>query len=205
MKKLALAAAISITFAMTASAASVSRSYNYFSIGGSTLEEIESELSRRGPQLGSTGRRHPGATRMEFKTRLGYGEGGGYCRITAANVTVEARVFLPRWQQRQAADNDVRLIWDTLSADIRRHEESHIQIARSHALMMERALRAIPRERDCATVAERAQQISAEILARHDEEQARFDRVEAINFESRMLRLLNYRLEQIESGRIRQD
>ena len=37
--------------------------------------------------------------------------------------------------------------------------------------------------------------------AQDDAEQARYDNVESINFESRMLRLLEYRLERIESGR----
>ena len=72
-----LAGAIAIlATTLAADAASVSRSYSYFSIGGHTLSEIDTELQRRGPILGSTGNRHPGATRMEFKTRIGYQESG---------------------------------------------------------------------------------------------------------------------------------
>ena len=99
------------------------------------------ELNTRGPQVKSTGRRHPGATQMEFTTKLGYRERGGYCRIAKATVTVKAKVILPRWRQRSKADADVRLIWDTLSSDIKRHEESHVVIAKNHARELEQALR----------------------------------------------------------------
>lgn len=202
MKRLTAAIVALAAGLVPAGAASISRSYSYFSIGGATLDEIEAELSKHGPQLRSSGARHPGATRMEFTTRLGYGEAKGFCRITQARVTVKADVILPRWRQRGRADRDTRLIWDTLSADIKRHEESHIVIARTHASELEQALRALPRQKSCEAVAARAKQVTTDVLARHDAAQARFDRIEGINFESRMLRLLRYRLEQIEKGRL---
>jgi predicted secreted Zn-dependent protease len=40
------------------------------------------------------------------------------------------------------------------------------------------------------------------VLAKHDDAQERFDRVEGINFENRLLRLLKYRIERIEDGRL---
>ena len=43
----------------------------------------------------------------------------------------------------------------------------------------------------------------AKILAEHDAAQDEFDRIEGINFERRFMRLLQYRMEQIEAGRLR--
>lgn len=193
------AIAASVTLA---GAASVSRTYSYFSIGGSTLEDIEQELARRGPLLDSTGQRHPGATRMEFTSKVTYGDQNGTCRVVGANVAVKAKVFLPRWRKRGSADRELRLIWDTLSADIKRHEESHVIIAKNHARELEDTLKALPRQRDCARMAERVKAQTARILEKHDREQARFDRIENKGFERRLLRLLEYRLQQIEAGRI---
>ena len=136
--------------------ASLSKTYSYFSIGGTTLDQIEAELSIRGPQVKSTGRRHPGATRMEFTTKLGYSESKGYCRISEVRVSVKAKVILPRWRQRSKADEDVRLIWDTLSSDIRRHEEGHVVIAKNHAREIEQKLKALYRQRNCQAAAEKA-------------------------------------------------
>jgi predicted secreted Zn-dependent protease len=185
-----------------ADAASVARTYAYFSVDGTTLQELHEELAVRGPKLKSTGTRHPGATEMEFVNRITYEETKGRCGVKTASVTVKAKIILPRWLKRGRAGRDTRLIWDTLAADIRRHEESHISIARNHAREMEEELRAMPRQQSCAVVAEKAKQIIARILGSHDREQARFDRIEGLNFSDRMERLLRYRIQQIEAGRI---
>ncbi|TIO99636.1 MAG: peptidase, partial [Mesorhizobium sp.] len=47
-----------------------------------------------------------------------------------------------------------------------------------------------------------AAQISAAILAKHDRAQVQFDRVESVNFESRIIRLLRYRMQRTQSGRL---
>ena len=199
MKKLFLAAAL-VFAAFRVEAASVAKTYSYFTIGGVTVEEIERELKRRGPQVKSTGLRHPGATRMEFTTRVGYGERNGRCGVEKADVTVKADMILPRWSRRKSASSETRLIWDTLSADIKRHEESHVVIAKNHARELEEALRQVRGQRGCKAAEEKVRTITAQILARHDAEQDRFDRIEGKNFESRLLRLLQYRIERIEAG-----
>ncbi len=203
-KRILLTAALSFLALAPAVAAGLTKSYSYFTIGGVTVEEIERELNLRGPQVRSTGNRHPGATRMEFKSRVKYGMKKDRCAVVDARVTVEARIILPRWSKRSKADDDVRLIWDTLSADIKRHEESHVIIAKNHARELENALRAISPQRDCAAAEAKVAAATDAVLARHDEEQQRFDRIEGINFENRLLRLLRYRMERIEAGTLAQ-
>jgi predicted secreted Zn-dependent protease len=187
---------------LPAQAASLVKSYSYFSIGGGTLDEIESQLSKHGPQVKSTGHRHPGATRMSFTTRFGFAEKSGSCRIVSAVVTVKAHLILPRWRRPRAADAGVKLFWDTLSADIGRHEESHVVIAKSHARELEQALLKIGNQKSCAVAKAKAEGISEKILAKHERAQAQFDKVESVNFEDRMLRLLQYRIERVENGRL---
>jgi predicted secreted Zn-dependent protease len=186
--------------ASVAGAASITKSYSYFSIGGSTLDEIESELATRGPKVQNSGRRHPGVTQMEFRTRIGFGEQGGWCQVVQADVTVKAKVILPKWRRPKRADRDVRLIWDTLASDIKRHEESHVVIAKNHARELEQALLAVGRQRSCKQTAEKVKAVTAKVLAKHGEAQDAFDRVEGINFESRLLRLLSYRLERMKTS-----
>lgn len=202
MNRPILAATFAAACISCAEAAQLAKTYSYFTVGGTTVAEIEGELKRRGPQVKTTGLRHPGATRMEFTTKLTYGERNGRCGVTDATVTVRADMILPRWNRRKSAAPETRLIWDTLSADIKRHEESHVVIAANHAREIEQALRTVQRRRDCKAAQNEVKQITARILARHDAEQDRFDRIEGKNFESRLLRLLQYRVEQIEAGRL---
>ena len=200
MKKLALSLLLCAAAFGPAEGASLSKSYSYFTIGGTTLDEIERELQRRGPQVRSTGARHPGATRMEFSTRIGYGERNGRCGVVSADVSVKAQMILPRWSRRSRSDPDTRFVWDTLSADIKRHEESHVVIAKNHAREMEQALLEITNQRSCAAAQAKAKETTTRILDKHDREQDRFDRIEGINFESRLLRLMRYRLEREAAG-----
>lgn len=201
MKRFLLCALLSALAASPAPAANLVKSYSYFTVGGRTLDEIEAQLSRNGPHVRTTGHRHPGATRLSFTTRLGFAEGPGSCRIVSAAVTVKANVILPRWKRPRNAEAGLKLFWDTLSADIKRHEESHIVIARNHGRELEQALEAIGRQKDCAAARAKAKAVSDRILARHDRAQLDFDRVEGINFESRILRLLAYRIQRLESAR----
>jgi len=203
MKRALLTAVTIACLGLPAQAASLSKSYSYFSIRGKTLEDIEDQLSKLGPHVNTSGSRHPGATRMQFTTKLAYAQGDGFCQIIDARTTVSARLILPRWRKPRKVDADVKLIWDTLSADIKRHEESHVVIAKNYAAELEKSLKAMGRQKNCQIASTRAKEITAKVLARHDQAQADFDRVEGKNFESRILRLLKYRLEQIAAGRIR--
>ena len=184
-----------------ASAANLTKTYSYFSIGGSTLEEIQSELSRRGPRVDSTGLRHPGATRMEFNSRIGYAESGNSCQIVSVSVSVKAKMMLPRWRSSSKADADTRFIWNTVSSDIKRHEEAHVVVAKNYARMLEQSLLSLGRQKSCTIADKKAKATSDRILAKHDRAQQLFDRVEGINYEKRLLSLLKYRMKQAKTGR----
>lgn len=200
--KLLVAFSFLATIVLPSHAASLSKRYSYFTINGKTSAEIERELQRRGPKVGSTGSRHPGATEMEFRTRLEFSERGNVCSVSKATVRLKARLILPRWRQRKRAKREMAIIWDTLSADIKRHEESHVIIAKNHARELEKRLERLRTSRGCDEVERMAEKTTKEVLAKHDEAQQRFDRIEGISFERRMLRLLRYRLQQIEAGRL---
>jgi predicted secreted Zn-dependent protease len=202
MKIFLSALALATLAVIPADAASLNKSYSYFSIGGRTLGEIEDELGRRGPQLNGTGRRHPGATRMQFATKVTYGQVGTGCGVTKASVTLDAKVILPRWRNRQGSEQETRVIWDTLSNDIKRHEESHIVIARNYARELENRLSRVRGHPTCEAAAAQAKAISDDVLSRHDREQIRFDQIEGINFERRIMRLLEYRLQRMSDGRL---
>jgi predicted secreted Zn-dependent protease len=173
----------------------ISKSVSYFSIGGRTAEELDRALSASGPLMKSTGTRHPGATRIKFGGTITYVGREGRCAVGTARVTLSTRIILPRWKYRKQAGRDLALVWDTLASDIKRHEERHAEIARIHARQMEKALLALKPENDCERMQARVAEVSAEEVESHDKDQARFDRTEAANFDQRMIRLLQHRLE----------
>ncbi len=178
----------------------ISKSVSYFSIGGRTAAELDKALAATGPFMTSTGSRHPGATRIKFGGAVTYVSRSGQCAVGSARVTLSTRIILPRWKHRRQANRDLALVWDTLAADIKRHEERHAEIARLHARQMEKALLSLRPEADCERMQARVAEASAKEVELHDKDQARFDRTEAANFDRRMVRLLQYRLDRLKKA-----
>ncbi len=173
----------------------ITKTYSYFKIGGNTAEDLDRELGRRGPLTRNTGHRHPGATEIKFGGEVTYVEKGGRCSIGGVQVTLRTRIILPRWSNRNRAPADLGFIWDTLSADIKRHEERHAEIARNHARQLERELRQLRPSRSCDVLEKQVADLTRRALETHDRQQLRFDQVESANFDTRMMRLLQYKLQ----------
>jgi predicted secreted Zn-dependent protease len=171
----------------------ITKTYSYFSIGGRTAEDLDSELERRGPMTRASGFRHPGATQISFGGEVTYLEDTARCAIGGTKVTLKTRIILPRWKNRRAATGSLGLIWDTLSSDIKRHEERHAEIARNYARQLEQSLEQLRPQATCALLEARVGETTRRIVDEHDKEQLRFDIVESKNFDARMMRLLKYR------------
>ncbi|MDE1994676.1 MAG: DUF922 domain-containing protein [Rhizobiaceae bacterium] len=175
----------------------VRKSFSYFDIKGDSADALDAALNARGPIAMGSSSHHPGATKIRFGGNASYTESNGRCYISGVKVTLDTEIILPRWRDRRHASHELSLIWDTLSADIRRHEERHAEIAREHAQRMEKAILALPPAKDCDTLQAKATEVTTRETQLHDEDQARFDKIEAINFQSRMQRLMTYRRQQL--------
>lgn len=186
---------LSMAPAIASADPAVSKSYSYFKIGGKTAEDLDRELEKRGPLTQTTGHRNPGATEIKFGGEVTYVEKEGRCSVGSAKVTLRTHLILPRWSNRRRADKNLGMIWDALSADIKRHEERHAEIARTHARTLERELLGLPSNKSCDVLEKRVAEITRRNLEAHDRDQLRFDQVEAKNFDARMMRLLQYRID----------
>ncbi|HCL64031.1 MAG TPA: peptidase [Rhizobium sp.] len=175
----------------------VHKSISYFQISGTTAEDLDRELGRNGPKTKSTGSRHPGATRIRFGGDVTYVESDNRCAVSKAKVTLKTQLILPKWKNRNRAGKDLALIWDSLSSDIKRHEERHAEIARQYARKLEKTVKSLRPQRDCLAMEARVAEATDRIIEAHDKDQMRFDRVEAANFEKRMIRILDYRSKRV--------
>jgi predicted secreted Zn-dependent protease len=175
------------------------KTYTYFAVHGQTAEELDRDLNSKGPQAGSTGIRHPGETQIKFGGSAQYIEKAGSCRVKDAQITVRTKIVLPTWKNRQHASPGLALIWDVLSSDIKRHEERHAEIAHQHAKALEVAIKDLPPRKNCETMRAEVERVTEKAVAKHDLDQQRFDKTEAINFQARMNRLMTQRIKQIAS------
>lgn len=191
---MALAAVVCLPVQPAGAETITSKTFAYFSVGGRTAAELDEELSKRGPMMKHSGSRHPGATKIKWGGSVTYVRRGDRCAVGEAKVTLSTQIILPRWKNRKRATASLALIWDTLASDIKRHEERHAEIARTHARTLQRTLKALRPEADCERMQARVDRVTADAVSKHDADQARFDRVESKNFNDRMMRLLTHRL-----------
>ena len=191
---MALAAVVCLSVQTAGAETITSKTFAYFSVGGRTAAELDEELSKRGPMMKHSGSRHPGATKIKWGGSVTYVRRGDRCAVGEAKVTLSTQIILPRWKNRKRATASLALIWDTLASDIKRHEERHAEIARTHARTLQRTLKTLRPEADCERMQARVDRVTADAVSKHDADQARFDRVESKNFNDRMMRLLTHRL-----------
>jgi len=194
LKTVLVTLAVSMVAFPAGSETIIRKSTTYFSIGGRTASDLDREMSRVGPLSQTTGRRHPGATQIRFNGSATFVGKDNHCYIGGAKVLLSTKLMLPRWSNRRKATKEMALLWDTLASDIKRHEERHAEIARTHARQLEKAILALPSARDCPTLKAKVNRVSQKAMIAHDKDQLRFDRIESINFENRMIRLLRHRI-----------
>ncbi len=200
----AVCALLSLTMLLTLprsadAEAVMTKSFSYFSIGGRTAEDLDHELSHRGPMTKATGARHPGATEIKFGGEITYVDKDRKCGVGTVEVKLHTKILLPRWTNRRRTTADLALIWDTLSADIKRHEERHAEIARNYARTLDKRLQSLRPQDSCEEMQALVTKTTQEVMNAHDKDQMRFDVVESKNFDARMSRLLTHRLQQKSS------
>ncbi|KAB0680847.1 DUF922 domain-containing Zn-dependent protease [Aureimonas leprariae] len=197
MKRMLPAAlvAASLGAAGAAGAATISERTTYFAVRGSTLEQLDRELNRKGPSAGTAGDRHPGATQVSFGGRITYAPSGRACRVGRTDFTLKLVKILPRWTPTRSASAATAIIWRTLAEDIYRHEEDHAKIARGYVRKMESAVRNLGPRPDCRSMEAAVNATTARYLKEHERAQLDFDKVEGREVNRRLKRLLQRNIE----------
>lgn len=172
-------------------AAEVKERTTYFTVRGTTLDELDRDLNRKGPLMTATGVRHPGSTQVKFDGRVTYREStSGGCQVGKTNIGVHLVKTLPKWTPPRAATPETRIVWKTLADDIARHEEDHVKIAKLWLKKMESAVRNLGSSADCAAMEARVNKVTASYLASHEKAQRDFDTLEGREMNMRLRRLL---------------
>jgi len=177
---LLFAAAFIFAAPLPAAAVQVERSYEYYTISASSRKGLLEAFSRSGPALAKSGHRHAAATVLDFKENLQFQQSPGSCALAKVDINVIARIYLPRWEERDSA-KDPRLIgfWDVMTDDMHEHEAKHIQIAVYYAQIIEQKARKLRPQRDCGRLTDKVHEIMTEISDENTVAQDNFDKSEA--------------------------
>lgn len=174
-----------------AHAGTVTQRTTYFAVNGATLEELDRDLSRRGPYVAETGLRHPGATEVKFDGEVTYKRVEGGCRVDQTNLGLTLNMTLPRWTPPKRVAPETVLVWRTLEEDIRRHENRHAEIAKEWLKRMEMAIRNLRTQPTCAAMEADVNNVTQRYLASHERAQIEFDTIEGREVNFRLRRALS--------------
>ncbi|WP_193227854.1 DUF922 domain-containing Zn-dependent protease [Aureimonas psammosilenae] len=173
-----------------AQAAAINERTTYFTLRGTTLEQLDRELNRKGPTAGGGNDRHPGATQVKFGGTVTYLPNGGVCRISRVDFNLKLVKILPRWTPPKSASASTVIVWRTLAEDIARHEEDHAKIAREYLRRMEAAVRNLGPRRDCDAMEAAVNATTSRYLRQHERAQKDFDFREGRDVNYRLKKLL---------------
>lgn len=145
-----------------------------YDISGTTGEALIKSMNRNGPRHGFMAR----AIAQTSYTKdwdFDFVQAKGACRIERANGTLKLKVTLPRVASTLPPGLDKR--WVRFFAAVRRHEETHADIARQMMAATEKSLvgLTVPNDARCSTTRREAKRRIDAIFDDYEDKQNAFD------------------------------
>lgn len=172
MVSITVSAFVLVSCVSTASTVST----EFYSVNGSTSQQLDRELRRKGPLNGHA--LASAAIRFE-QVALERQESALGCEYSVAKFRVDANITLPRWVNRsQSRDRELRQAWDGLARYAKLHEETHVRIAETYAKALGSALMGLPPQSTCEKLETESAKVVEKISRAHDKAQKAFDAAE---------------------------
>ena len=154
----------------------------YYKVPGTTVEQINQQIARRGPQNGHA----IGTTETRMTPKVKTRRVNGACQIEEADVSLDLTVTLPQWSELGKADGRTRSAFERLSDHVEWHEQQHVEISQQYAAKIEKALTEIPPQRSCRDLMVKARGVFKSMFEKHNTAQRAFDAAERKAIEKRL-------------------
>jgi predicted secreted Zn-dependent protease len=154
----------------TSSSVFVTGGETYYTVGGSTFDEIFDSVLANGPYSERLGRAVPAVTNYTTSLDWTPHQADGTCRPSQVAVTVDIVYTLPKWEAPPGISPDVRAEWEEFYSLVEQHEYGHGQIAAACADELAEAVALMLPQPDCETldaaIRTKGEEIRAECRAR---------------------------------------
>ncbi|MCP4314727.1 MAG: DUF922 domain-containing Zn-dependent protease [Hyphomicrobiales bacterium] len=154
----------------------------YYKVPGTTVEQINQQIARRGPQNGHA----IGTTETRMTPRVRTRRENDNCKIENAEVSLDLTVTLPQWSELAKADRKTRSAFEKLSEHVEWHEQQHVEISQRYAQKIEKTLTEIPPQKSCRQLMVKARAVFKSMFEKHNNEQRGFDASERKAIERRL-------------------
>lgn len=136
----------------------------YYTITGSTANELRQEMSKLGPLDPDDGLHYDARTDWYISwTWPGYGK--SECDLMQTSINYDIKVTVPLWKPPSDIDPGLVDRWNHYMNNLMLHEQGHVNIILNHYLKVKEAIQAAT----CDTAEEAAQEAANELRVLHQE------------------------------------
>ena len=165
---------------------SISIRHKFFSVSGSSIQDVVRSLKRNGPLHRDIGRRAIGLADFRHRYRLTTTSEGGRCKVSKVHVSLRIILTLPRLSSRARLSARHGARWRTIEAMIRRHENRHAALYKQFARALERRLKRLRPAASCSALRSKARQIEKSEFERDRRRNRAYDRASYPAFNKRL-------------------
>lgn len=158
-----------------AAAPVIAEDESMYAISGSTAAALRSDMHRFGPY--HDGKSYSAYTQYYVKWHYQYSSKNGGCEITSHQVTVDTNSTYPHWLNYAAASPALQQRWDTFEANLKTHENVHVEHGRMAANEIDTMLAALPAMQNCNILETVIKQQADNILEKYKDQDIEYDRV----------------------------
>lgn len=174
MATLLLASMLQVAPAANAGVETNLQTHSY-AISGSSADALWDQIHQYGPLYARDGKRYAAYTHWNVDWHYDYWRDVGGCRIERATVKLEAAQTFPVWTGRARASTWLQARWDAFIANLKLHENGHLQHGMQAAQAIRHVIDRIGRAPECATLGKQIDAYAQDAIARATHADAQYD------------------------------
>ncbi len=148
----------------------------YYSVKGTTLDEIINELKNKGPR-DKTGKNYSGYTDYFLEWNYLSLHSENQCATRHIEVTLSTTITLPAWEGAASSSPSLQLMWQTYLKNLSLHETGHQDIAITNAKALHAKLSSVGPRPDCSQLKSALTDASKGVYIALSDENEAYDRV----------------------------
>ncbi len=163
-----------VTPSFVSAAPGVDTETNYYEIYGATAAQLRKEM-KLSSSIVENGETFDAYTYWEVSWKTNWRPKNGNCYLTKVSTNVSVRFTLPKWMNRDGAEQNLRSKWDRYYSALIQHENAHKNFGIQAAEDIEKEILALQPNGVCGLFEKEINQISERILDHYKILNAKYD------------------------------
>lgn len=150
--------------------------YRFYSIGGTTADELRSQLAQQSPVNDAEGRSFDALTSWNVYWNFRYARRGKTCSARSINTKLDVVFTLPRWKAPRYVSSGLWSEWNSYMTALKLHEEGHKKNGVDAADSVLQALHQLPAYPTCHQLEKAAKEAAERVIAAYNRRDVEYDR-----------------------------